>query len=364
MDINCFRFLSLFYLALPICLTAQNSGVPPSGKNAPVIAAESVQFSQGVPVPQVGASPLMGDPIHCAPDGTAFLDLPQPPPTFDTHVIYSVDHSQKVVSFPVYQIQGLSGITLLSYYPSDSEVAFLVYATKKEDQPLTNSDSDTFPAKGQYFIALFDRDGKFDKLDTLDLPFVPKNLAIFDSGDMVVLGYDQNNQLSRMALLDSSGSLLRYFDPQSALSANNIGKSFGQGFGGSALNEALSTAQFVPYEHNLLLVSRGSRLPVQILRESGVDREVPLDLPAGEMISTFIPSTGPNWYVRSMVPSGSHGLGKSVSVYQIDPETGKPIKNLSMGLLILAVGCERDGKFSAFRYDEDKKQVLLLEGQE
>ena len=328
------------------------------------IPSSNVQFDDGIPLSGINASPVMTDPIKCSPDGVAFLDFLQPP-MFQLHAVYSVSPSKKITKFSLGQIPGISDMTLNGYYPGNYKVAFLLLAKKHDMVALPHSDAkEDSPRDLQYFIALFDRDGKYDKLLSLNLPFRPMQVALFDSGKIVVLGHDEINDLSKIAFLDTDGSLMRYLDPTSTIAADKtISKSFG-GTNGSALIEALGTAQFVPFEEAILLVSRGSRLPIEIIRESGIARQVELDLPDDEVISTFIPSTSRNWYVRSMIPRGSQGLPKSLAVYQIDPQTGMRTRDYSIGVFIPAIGCETDGSFSAFLYDNKKNQIQLRIGEE
>jgi hypothetical protein len=346
-------------LSLLVPMAAISQVAAPDPKNSPSgqvdLPSERVQFSPATPLPQVNASPVMQDPIHCAPDGAAFVDFVRPP-DFRSHLIYSIDKPDRTVSFSPDQIPGISQVVLISYFPSESKVAFLVYAKPSEQAA---SDQQTHP--GAYFIAIFDRDGKFDKLNKLDLPFAPHNLALFESGNMIVLGEDQTKRISRMALLDSTGVLIRFLDPQATISNESAQRGYGSG-PGSAMISALSEAQFLPYGQSVLLVAHGTTLPVLVIGESGIDREVQVNLPKDQVIANFIPSTGPNWFMRSMQPDGANGLGKNFRVFEMDPQSGERTKSLEVGVFPGSIGCETDGAFTAYQYHD--KQLMMRKAQE
>lgn len=68
------------------------------------------------------------------------------------------------------------------------------------------------------YIARFDKDGTYKGALKLDLPFYVSTFAAFESGTMVAQGLDEN-KIPRIALLDSSGQLIRYLQLEKDMSA-------------------------------------------------------------------------------------------------------------------------------------------------
>jgi hypothetical protein len=76
-------------------------------------------------------------------------------------------------------------------------------------------------AREEQYVAHFDKDGQYDGA-IKDLPLQVFRVAVFNSGTLVVQGRDERGA-PRVALLDSSGQLLRYLElPKDISSAQDL----------------------------------------------------------------------------------------------------------------------------------------------
>ena len=309
---------------------------------------ESLTFSRRVVPEGLPQSPAITAPLRCSPNGTPFMEFPLPP-TFMTRALVSVTKSGKVTTYASgNNIPGLQDVSQIAYFPQDKYVYYLVEARENSFLP---ADSDKSPRR--YYSVKYAADGTLESTTPLDITTGPLRIGIFPSGALAIMGVDPVEHIPQLVLLDSKGSnshlvdidgaglydpgQLRRFYPKAADSDP----------GGSGSSLVASSTQFVSYGDNLLLVQMGTDYPIVELGESGILRSLPLHLPAGSIIESFIQSSERLWLARIADTASNPAVHWLVA---FDPGTGEALRVISTpGMPPDAIACDADGTFLALR---------------
>ena len=345
--------------AAPVSVTAK-SAKPDLWSNLP---QEALKFSKQILPSGVPQSPAMTAPIECSPRGSAFLQIPMPPtfmPASDTFVAINKDGGATV--FPkVSRLQGYVDVAPIAYFPGDGAVYALVQARKQ----LPPEEPGEAPSKGPllFLIVRYSEDGSIEAthtLDTFNNSFLPEKFAPIPSGGFIVMGVQPLNNVLETFLLDSDGLNPREIDLSGSglYSSGKLSKFFGEknrslAHGGPGLNSlALGAIQFVPYGDDVLLVQTGTNYPVAVIGNGGILRTVPLKLPPGTTIESFIPSSERNWYVA--LP-GKLNHVSAHTIIEFDSVTGEPLRRFTTtSLPPHSIACDADGTWMAFKRVPEK----------
>jgi hypothetical protein len=281
---------------------------------------------------------------------------------------------KEIVTFSASKITDVAEPTTIDDFHSDSRLYMLVegdaHKQKVVKQLEDGSQKVHWETKGEprSYIARFDGDGSYKGSLKLDLPFHPTRLSGFESGGFVTAGFDED-KIWRVALLDSSGGLLKYVEfPKEK--EKSLEKSFERSFGspagdsdvGSFLFAAL--ASFFPYHGRVLYVRGHSGAPIYEISESGEVRVIKIKAPGGHAVEGFIPSDR-NWLV-TFGQTGELPNREQSDLYEVDMETGELLREYRVEQYSRfsdaeqEVACVYQDEFRAVRHEKGK--LVMLRG--
>ncbi|RXH58261.1 hypothetical protein [Granulicella sibirica] len=249
---------------------------------------QAVYFSDrkpilGVPTP---ATRLIA---HCSEDGTTFLNEIPGPDATTIPDLYRVTSSGE--GLPIRRELPLDFINLSvrDFFAADHTLVTLLEGIRRND----HNDPSAVRETG-YFLSLSDPDGTSPKLLTLDLKFKPVKVALFGTGDFLVLGWDEINLLPLLALVKEDGTVRRFVDFDEHQHAAPY-TTFGSAKEAEAAPNhvtlgSLQRAAFVPYGQQVLLTYPGTARSVRVLSAMGEDRSIPIALPPGFVLHDVLVS--------------------------------------------------------------------------
>jgi hypothetical protein len=170
----------------------------------------SISFQQGDAVPGIGAVSAMRLPFECTNDGTVFITMLQPlvgaPPQTPAQIsssllLISVPRAREAHSFPLNKVPDLYDISEIGHYVYESKVVFLLRAATSLSEP---------PEKAEHYvyIAIFDRDGNYQKKIEVEDNFQIYKIGLFPSGNYLAYGFDKQDHSPKLAMLEDDGTLL------------------------------------------------------------------------------------------------------------------------------------------------------------
>ena len=278
-----------------------------------------------------------------------------------------------LVTFETNKITDVVEPKWVSDFISDSELYLLVEGDTRTEQKTKKTDDGKDEVywdktgEPKYYIAQFDSDGSYKGAIKLDLPFVPKKLSGFKSGNFLAAGLDAQH-VPHVALLDARGQWLRDIDfpkeKQEAAektSERALGTTAPPDFASMILSELTS---FFPYQGNVLYVRGRTGAPIYEVRAGGDASPVKIKAPDGYSVEYLLPSDR-NWFVVS-TEQGKFTGAKS-RIYEVNPSTGEVIarylaegagqaKSITEGESDLA--CFHEGEFVSVRHQDGKLTVL------
>lgn len=202
----------------------------------------------------------------------------------------------------------------------------------------------------------------------LNLPFHPRRLSGFKSGNFLIYGSDENYKASQIVLLDSTGQLLRYieFPKEKQESAEkSLMRSLGTSSSETVATLLLSSfTSFFPYQDKVLYIRGRSGAPIYAISEGGEARNLKIKAPDDYAIESFL-SSDSNWFVVT-TETGKFSDTKSV-VYEMNPTSHELLgryvvegagksKSISEGQSDLAYF--HGGEFLSVRHQAGKLAVL------
>jgi hypothetical protein len=205
--------------------------------------------------------------------------------------------------------------------------------TRTEQHNTKNDDGQDvvyWESKGEprYYIARFDADGSYKGALKLDLPFRPKRLSGFASGNFLVAGIDAGFVL-RVAPLDSSGQLLRNIELAENTKFAKEEQEAAEKTATRSLDEEPSEVagwmryswiSFLPYQNDVFFFRGRTGAPIYDINTGGQARPVKIKSPEGYSIDHMIPSDR-NWFV-AFAESGKDFQAKGV-VDEVIPSSGE-----------------------------------------
>jgi hypothetical protein len=125
------------------------------------------------------------------------------------------------------------------------------------------------------YIARFDKDGTYKGAIKLDLPFYVSTFAAFESGTLVAHGLDEN-KMPRIALLDSSGQLIRYLELEKDISAASEAPAQELKLGGPTADASVIAmfSEFTSANGKILFLRSLASMRVYEIQENGEVRAV------------------------------------------------------------------------------------------
>jgi hypothetical protein len=336
------RTLLPFSLAI-FCLGQDVPQVPDRTAKKP----EEISLTEisTVEVPSLSAESI-GAPLMCDPDGGILFRLATPEAGPEDPVSVSKD-GKTVVRFGRDKVNDIPRPALHSAFLAGSSVyiitrgsAPLGYETKWHTP--TGEVSEQPASKSGTFIAHFERNGNYAGAVSLDLPFRPLQLGVFENGDFLIAGADPSSGEPRVAIVASNGQLRRFLELKGDIHAQQESETPErekdptalprfrpapgrppQSFVTETLLGVVSTSQIAKDCPNLLLF-RPMNGPVFSISPSGEVTVHKLKLDGQYRLYAIKPIRD-SWIVELL-----HGVPGSVaqelSTYAFDPASGAPLR--------------------------------------
>jgi hypothetical protein len=326
----------------------------------------ALALSPGKPVSGVGGSFAIMQPVQCTAEGQVLAEMPVPS-DFKSFRVASLSQSRGR-DFDFKSIPNLYDTELFTFFPSDSDVMFLFYATeesKVSDYRMTTDKGKVISGKGNQtehhsYAVRFGLDGQYKSTTRLPDGQVAHKIAALGSDQLLVLSYDRVNRVPILRVLDSGGRPVSSVQLPSGLTDYAVIK---QGETGDSMNagkaeSSVSGWQFIPARGKVLLFRPQSNSPVLEIGSGGFRREVPIAAPPGFELDGFIPSTK-QWYARfrrSGAGEGSAPVSRGDYIFaELNPSDGSIYRLFKMDSnSIFDVACEADGEFISVSFDNDK----------
>jgi hypothetical protein len=374
-------FTSLLWL-LSLITSAQNTPVAKqqASGNVPVIQLENASTKE-VPFVTIDALTI---PIHCATDGTSFVQLAPIPvnprqASSGTSDILSVSkNGNQVVQFSLSKVNDINEPQPSNFAVGDSDLYVLVIERIPENKILKfkkpNGEIYEQPAARLVnYIVHFKKDGSYAGAVRLDIPLNPLQIGIFPSGDFLVAGDEERTFEPRIALVKSNGQFQRFValpgdlhgsDQQEAAGDSPDKKNgdatalprFGKGINAN-LWSALRLSMLIPYGRNMLLVRPGHTVPVFSISPGGEVTAIKLEMPTGYALQDL--RVGSNSWIGFYTRKREDGNGLEIETAVHDPATGKMIARYAYPhSLGLAVACVSQGQINFLTTQDNGKLIL------
>ena len=264
--VTCFVFVTNLSFAQKPQATS-----PDEKRTSAAIPTIKLTFVEEKDTPRVGASLVLYGPLGCSPDGAVFLETASPPDLQKRSLISIANHhdNNAATYFPLETLPDLHDARLGAYFATESMAVALVNGTR--DDALSTSkrvtvdlatgerfEHDVKSGKHSDYVAIFDRQGNYKGSVELDLPFVARKIAAFDSGLLLMIGLDADHK-TRFAFMNADGSQQRFLDTEESLlgsekmaEATGLLKSSSPAFQANPYPN-LGSARIVPFQDKLLL---------------------------------------------------------------------------------------------------------------
>ena len=332
----------------------------------PAIKIRSLDLAHVEPLLGLPLSTAVGYPEFCSSDGTIFSEVyavADKGGVADFPDIYSISEQREVKKVNLPLPVGYKQVSLRSLYSSARQVVALVQVS----QP-NLPDPSLGKASMVSYLSMVDRDGADPELVRLELGFQPMKVAIFDSGQLLVLGVDLANSLPVLALVHEDGTLQKIIDLDAR--TYTVSRELSQTYTHKANDTntiamqrpilgALTKAQLVAWGTEVVLVQPGSSLPVYRIHDSGQIETVTINPPDGFLLEALLGSSEKDSWV--IVTSDASAFGRVASggvaenpaehLFEVDPYTGELIDQLQVkGPQPGEVSCGAHGKLSLNYY--------------
>lgn len=320
----------------------------------------TLDFSHAVALSGIPQSPFIVEPLQCSPKGTAFIRVPLPPKFMTQSLISVTKDGKAAIKVSGGNPPGFDHFSLTAYFPGDKGIYALGQGWKHAPGEVGGF-GQSRPHREQVILK-YGEDGSLDSVIRLHISFTPFRFAVLPSGRFIVIGQSYPDNAPVLDLLDRDGENPRLLDlfgsglyGSGSLRQHYSGQRYG-GPGESAMSRALGAVQFVSYGDDVLLVQMGSDFPVAVIGDAGILRTVRLALPAGNTIESFVPSTKPFFYVRT-VDDSTNPVTHKLIVF--DPDTGQALRQISITGLTSpeSIACGAGDTFLGFRkvFKKEKK---------
>jgi hypothetical protein len=246
--------------------------------------------------------------FKCGSEGSAFLMMWESDKNPDAlPLLYRLAPSGDVVRFTYDGAVGFRDFSdLARFFISESKVSGLTTA-----HPIEPSDPSKRGSQ-KNVVVTYDYDGTLRNIAELEPEINPATVAVFPSGDLLIVSIDKWSKEPHLLILDTDGVK----KGEVSIDTDDYHGANGAGAKGPAhdayVANVMNAAQFVPYGNDLLLIFPQTRFPVLELSEHGVVRSIPLQIPEGKTIASAVQSNG-----RAILVRTGHSEGDS---YALTPE--------------------------------------------
>jgi len=304
-------------------------------------------------------SAAMGGPPLCGPEGESFIKFLTPPPYYNHTTVYSISPDGKSVHYQTEQIIGLKDIQLLFTDPGVTNAVFLLRAT---------SAGESAHSPANFYLTLFDYDGKLQHSTKLDLGFDPVELVQLSVNSFFVSGVDSGSGGPRFAVIDDSGTIRRNLSEATIMPSDQemtamvssidiVGINPNEMPPSLKVGALLSLFRPVHSAAGVLILEPGAGAHVIEVLKSGETRTVKLNLPPKQVAQSIVTRKG-SWFVRT----SSQDSETVSNLFQVDTETGETIKRFdTSGVPATSIACSVDSGFYGFRWIDHKPYLISAE---
>jgi hypothetical protein len=339
-----------------------------SGSPSAAAPLYRVSFERRGAVSGISATPAIKLPWQCTSDGTIYISfvstvpvnsgLP-PPPGMPPLLLTAVSRAGHGQVFRLDQVPGLYISSEEDHYASDTEVIFLVRASRENKPEKRDYSVGTY--RGEYtgntaeqhlYVLVFSLEGEYRRVFELEDSFLIRRIGVFPSGTFLAFGFDAKDHSPKLAMLKEDGTLLKSLEIPKGDAPETLGTTKGRGF-------IVAPSELVPEGRAILVVQNKTTFPLLEVSEGGSIRAIPPKLPNGEQIEVVIPADR-NLYV---IAGPENATGRSAGViYEVSPEDGALLRRFELSdaqrdLNMLA--CVHDGKFLGLDYGEGTVVPLI-----
>jgi hypothetical protein len=329
-----------------------------------------ISFERGNAVAGVNSTGAVRLPFQCTSDGTIFVTFAggvpansglRPPlrPPLEFVSIAPPDHAQV---FRLDQVPDLFDSREIDHYPSESEVVFLVWASRENKPEKRAISSENAGGKREYtvnaaahhrYIVTFSREGEYKRTVEIDDAFSIQHVGVFPSGTLLAFGFDKSDHSPKLAMLKEDGTLLKFLEiPKGDAPVSMVGGN------DSPQRGVIAQSELVPEGRSILIVQNKTTFPVLEVGEGGAIRAIYPKLLKGEQIEAAIPSDR-GLYV--IVSPETKERGFAGVTYEVNPEDGSLMKRfeLTSDHRPSDVACVHEGKFLSLDYGDSEVVPLI-----
>jgi hypothetical protein len=315
-----------------------------------------VSFQRGDAVAGVSSTQAVEVPFKCTSDGTIFAtfvgSVPANsgllPPLMPPLQFVSITPPERGQIFRLDRVPELFVSREIDYYPAQSEVVFLVSASRENKPEKQTVSWGREGAKREYtangaeqhpYILTFSRDGEYKRTAEIDDSFSILHVGLFPSGTFLALGLDKADQSPKLAMLKEDGTLLKFLElAKGDTPASMIDRR----------NRVIVQSQFVSEGRSILIVQNNTTYPILEVAEGGTIRAIRPKLPLGLQIEAAIPSDQSLYVIVSPQAKGD----SAGAIYEMNPDDGSLLRRfeLTHGRRASNVACVHEGKFLSLDY--------------
>lgn len=337
---------------------------PPTGTmpaQSEVIPERILKFTPVDSDSSIAISPVTSLP-QCDTEGYLFLDMLDPK-DLKKHTVVSFRGKESQTYSPS-AISDLHDISIYGFFPASSRVGFLVRGTK--DRP-GSPGAGKSPAGIDWssyhnYVAEFNRDGSYKGSIELPVSYQVYHLAIFDSGEFLVSGYDQLNSTVRLVLINASGQIAKNIDLPGSSTPAGGDAPYRSVEAAKGTTRLMGSIVFTPYKDDILVWRLNSNDPVLDVNSGGGVREVPLQAPSGFVFVDMVPSND-RWvghFRNQSARENSQFTSDAYSYFELRPQDASISSKLIIsGDVPQHLACESDGSYITYKLDKDNKLVQL-----
>jgi hypothetical protein len=356
----------LLPLASSVSQAAQDrAAANPQSSSAPLYR---ISFKRGDAIPNLAATPAIKLPFECTGDGTIFISFistapanigtPPPPPTPPPMILTAASPEGVGHTFRLDRVPELHISSEIDHYASDSEVVFLVRASR-EAEPIKQTYS-VGSYQGEYtsnaaeqhlYILAFSREGDYLRAAEIEQGFSIQRLGVFPSGALLAFGVDAKDHSPKLVMLKEDGALLKSLEIPSGDAPEQLGVSRGRGF-------TVAQSDLVTVGRAIIIVQNKTTFPLLEVSEGGAVRAIHAKLPDGDQIETVIPSDR-GLYLVVVAKNGQQS--PTEVIYEANPASGGVMRRFELNDFQTPsdVACIHDGKFLSIDYRDGKVVPLV-----
>ena len=338
-------------------LLAQSAPLPLPKPRVPIWHKKELTFDAAKDAMGFPQAAGFGTPM-CSTDGVAYFNVHadaamlQPPEIYSVSMDGSVQNLRRQMPPIEYD-----SVQLVDFYVASHDLVSLLKAGKSEGS------HDGEPRDARYFLSLTKRDGSSGETLPLDVRFRPLKVAMFGSGQFLVLGWDELNLQPELVVLKSSGEVQHFLEFGDGKhdgpleSFTEAQKETEEKRAGSELR-ALQRVVLAPFDDDVLLLQPGSAAAIRVLSPVEEVRQIPVEFPDGYTLHDALvtPPDAP-LVLRARPPRELAKVGSSPSdfgqvqnlrVFEVDSYHGSLLREFTANQVgVNQLACAPKNKVSA-----------------